>query len=204
MTSTNLMPRDRLARKRRQGRLRVWIACCAAYGVVLGAACMVSHAAWGGAPGQVADELGAIRQEVKKASGSVIKARRELAEAHTVLRAGRAVGNQPDWSVLLGLLSRELGDDVVLAECKVGPVTKDRSEPAKRAAGLGAAGLEAPLGEMRYKVVLTGFGRTQSAVSQFVLRLEQVEILEQVKLAKSSRQSFGDGEAVAFRIECML
>ena len=50
----------------------------------------------------------------------------------------------------------------------------------------------------------TGCGQSQTAVSNFVLRLERTELFDQVKLIGTSRRPFLSGSAVEFQVECFL
>jgi hypothetical protein len=60
------------------------------------------------------------------------------------------------------------------------------------------------LAQRRYGLKLSGFGRTQTSVSQFVLRLERIGIFESVRLLNSYRQAFLNDQAIAFSLECRI
>ncbi len=51
---------------------------------------------------------------------------------------------------------------------------------------------------------ISGLGRSQPAVSQFVLRLEAMHLFARVTLLDTNRETFLGGEALGFRIDCSL
>ena len=51
---------------------------------------------------------------------------------------------------------------------------------------------------------LAGVGRSQAAVSQFVLRLEQLGLFDRVTLLDTRREPFGADSAVGFRAVCIM
>jgi hypothetical protein len=64
------------------------------------------------------------------------------------------------------------------------------------------AGPAPPISRQPYTLTLRGLGRTQSAVSQFVLRLEKLGPFDRVKLIDTRREPFLENEAFAFHVEC--
>ena len=51
---------------------------------------------------------------------------------------------------------------------------------------------------------LLGLGLSQQAVSEFVLRLEEMTLFRQVKLIETRREPYLESEAIAFRIVCVF
>lgn len=204
MISTNLIPAARLAGKRRLARMRIWIRLCLTYALVLAVTVCLYRATWRTGNGAVTDELEVIRWKTANSTRSIDRLRGELCEARTALEAGRAMGDQPDWSILLALFARQLGDDIVLDECKLRLLDVDRPGTGTGAASSNDSANGIRPQQKRYRLSLSGFGRTQTAVSRFVLRLERIELLKQVRLTRSDRQAFLAGKAVAFRIECSI
>ena len=107
------------------------------------------------------------------------------------------MGEQPDWSLLLALLSRTLGDQAVLRSVGLEYAPEAFEETAPSAP-------EAPNEPPPVTLELSGLGQTQYVVSRFVLRLEQTPLFESVRLIDTRREPFLAGHAVAFRIECVL
>jgi hypothetical protein len=56
----------------------------------------------------------------------------------------------------------------------------------------------------RFTLELSGLGRSQASVSQFILRLEQLELFERVTILKTGREMFGEHESIGFRIEATI
>jgi hypothetical protein len=51
---------------------------------------------------------------------------------------------------------------------------------------------------------LGGYGKTQSAVSRFALRMDRMDLFNQVRLLRTDREQLGNGTAVAFHMKCRL
>jgi len=92
-----------------------------------------------------------------------------LAEASRQIAAARALAENPDWSLLLGMVSSDLSDDVVLERCFLAPVDSagDSDRPAQPTRP------DEQVLYQRYTLDLSGYSRSQTGVSQYVLRLEK-------------------------------
>ena len=196
MTGVNLIPAYRSDTRKRRRRLRRWAALCLGYCVLLGAAYGLCDALFGSDHRALAGEFGKAAQQIAKANRQIQGLQKELAENERLLSANRALADQPDWSLLLAVLAKTLGDQVVLKSCEVKPAW----------IGPGSAATLVPAASQATSFVLAvrGFGRSQAAVTQFVLRLERTELFKEVKLIKINRESFVTAEAVAFQLEALL
>ena len=87
------------------------------------------------------------------------------------------------------------GDDVILRRCALASTSEARS--AMRS-------IEAHAPRFGYRLELLGFGQTQAAVSQLVLKLESSSLFETVTLLETRREPYRERTAIAFRIECRI
>jgi hypothetical protein len=202
LTRVNLIPARRLEKRSRLNRLRTWAAALGIYGALLGgayAACL----AFGDDDGKVVlEKMRQSTERFRKAGKEIHGLRASLAEASSQIAASRSLAQSPDWSLLLAMVAKNLNDDVVLERCSLAPVdTGPDDKPSATPAG--AARAEEVLYQ-RYLLDLSGFAQTQTGVSQFVLRLEKSRLFEGVRLIRTQRRPFMDGQAVSFRIECAL
>jgi len=207
VTRANLIPAWRLQKRSRLTRARTWAAVLGVYGVMLGGA-YVACLAFGADDGKtVLEQMRQSTERFRKAGKEIHALRASLGEASRQIAAARALAQNPDWSLLLAMVAKNLSDEVVLERCSLAPVESGADEKpaaaAAAAAGAGAAGTEEVLYQ-RYLLDLSGFARTQTGVSQFVLRLEGSRLFESVRLIRTQTRSFMDGQAVSFRIECAL
>ncbi len=203
MGDVNLIPAERRVRRHRKARLYVWTTVCGTYILLLVVGSLTLRA-FGSSEGRsFSGRLEAVTEQAEQSNREMLELRRELAEATVALETTRAIHDQPDWSKLFVGLSDQLGGDIVLSRCQLATLTKEDEAITDGLRGrLPAKPLSVFLAECRHKLVLNGFGETQEAVSQFVLRLESIGAFDMVRLTNSSRQSFLRGEAVAFSIEC--
>ncbi len=162
------------------------------FSVLLVAACMVCHMVWGGEQEALDEGINATTEQIKGSSLAIQRLCRELEYARWNLDSCRAVGKQPDWSVPLAIVAGNLGEEVVLERCELGP-RKDVEGKEEDSADTG-----------RYVFRFKGLGKSQTAVSRFVLRLEQIDLFDRVRLIKTNRQPFLSGKAVEFQLECLF
>ena len=205
MDDVNLIPADRLAKKLRRERLRVWTIICGTY--VISLAMLVGSARffWGNAAVPVTEELNSTTERIERYNSTILDLQQRLTKATAELEAGKVISCQPDWSKLLILISDELGDEIVLRNFQLATLNKDHRDVTNNIQQLLSSSSPGVfLAERRYRLELNGFGRTQTAVSQFVLRLERMQIFDSVRLVNSYRQAFLNEEAVAFGIECNI
>jgi hypothetical protein len=106
-----------------------------------------------------------------------------------VLRANRAIGNQPNWSLLLALVADLRTDDITLHECAL---------LSEHATGSGSEDTV----DRTYRVHIGGFGVDQDAVTQFVVRMESVSLFERVKLVETRRETLFDQPRMRFLVTC--
>ncbi len=201
MKCVNLIPagrREARARRRHLRRLGAVVAVCAA--AVLGGyvACYALD------DGEGSRLLGEARGEVERlgmAHEEMRSLRRQISDARRKLAAARMRAKHPDWSLLLAMLAGHVSDELILERCCLRPV-KPGSQDAGRTP---APGGTAPGGQVeRYVLELTGLARSQTAVSQFVLRLEKSGVFREVRLVKTHRREFRNAKVVGFRVECSL
>jgi len=203
MGHVNLIPAERLNRKRRRARLYTWTVVCGAYTILLVGGSLTLRVLHATEDRSITGQLATVTQEVEQDNQTMLKLRRELAEATSALETARAIHAQPDWSKLLMGLADQLGEEIVISRCRLVTVAdgdKVITEPWSESSRVKP--LSTLLTECRHRLTLTGYGKTQESVSRFVLRLEGVGAFDLVRLASSSRQSFLDGEAAAFTVEC--
>jgi len=189
MQNVNFIPSFRLKARRSRRRLRIWIVGGIAYAATLLYAYILCVGFWSSDNDALAGEIAKADTRLEVNALRVAAVGRELGSVESVAHAEQSINNQPDWSKLLLLLSRIVGDEIVLRHCALETV-QDTNNP--RAAC------------NEYQLKLTGFGITLADVSQFVLRLEQTGLFSQVKLVKTSREPFLADSAIAFIVDCSI
>jgi Tfp pilus assembly protein PilN len=190
----NLIPAGRQLTRRYRQRAKRWVLGCAAYAALLLVVGAAVRSISGGASSAIATELEQVRAAIEQTNHSMSQLQPRLARSRTTLAASRSVGTQPDWSVLMGLVAQLLGDDTVLVSCTIEPVEQSRAatvDPSARPPD-------------RYLLRISGLGQDHTAVSAFVLRLEQTQLFQSVKLIDTRKEPFRKTQAVGFHIECAL
>jgi len=204
MADANLIPAHRRDARLRSARLRQWSTACIVYAGVLGVGYGMCRGFWIEA-GDTSRDLEEVAQQIDQSNQAIDVLSQELAAARLMLDSTLKVADQPDWSVLLALTARTLGDQIVLERCQVLESTKDDSftPSARRGRSRGRIALRHEMPDA-FTMELSGYGRSPEAVARFVLRLERTALFDKVTIRSTDRQPFRAGEAIAFEIGCTL
>jgi Tfp pilus assembly protein PilN len=147
-------------------------------------------------PSGLSDRLAARAKENAAEQAQVKDLTSQLQNSRRVLDANHAVGDQPDWSILLAMVAKMTEEKVVLRAFQVAPRVVPGSEPKP--------GSEGETDPGRFLLKIKAFAKSQDEVTAFVLRLEHEGLFEKVDLLESKSEPFGSAEAVGFRLECGL
>src|SRR5262245_5603948 len=112
MNSVNLIPPSYRDACRRRKRMRAWFTVCGGYAIVLAIAYVGGATALGDG-GSTAQELARTQQQVEELSRAAGMLKLQLRDAQIKLGVARTVGEQPDWSLLLGILGKLSDDQIV-------------------------------------------------------------------------------------------
>jgi hypothetical protein len=191
MKSLNLIPMWRRQQRRLRARRKVWVVAGCIYTLLLTVGYTGWRLAWSQDGRDLNGPLALTHHDVDAMSRSIADLRAGMGKVRKALQVNGALLGQPDFSILLALLGQLRGEEVILNRCELDAATK------------GTASLPGdPAAPPRFNVY--GYGRSQAAVTQFALRLEQAGPFQSVSVMKSNREPFLSGEAVAFRIECLF
>jgi hypothetical protein len=160
-----------------------------------------SRALWGGPDHATAQQLDDTHVQIEDTRAALSLLQPRLSDSQTTLAASRTIGDQPDFSILMSLLASLLDEETVLSEVEVYPYdpTGASMPGARRTVSLTDAESVTV-----YELRINGYGRSQSAVSEYVLRLERCGLFRKVHLLDTHKQPFLRDDAVAFRVECAL
>src|SRR5437868_396304 len=205
MQNINLIPAPRRAAKRRRVHLRRCMIGCAAWAALSAGAVCLAHAVWRVEDPQAGERLARVNDEIVRTERALSDVRLQLAKAQSSLRGNEAIAAQPDWSILLALLGKVVGEDVVLKNTHVRPGTTVRGavagapRPDARGAATPPAADSVP-----YILEATGLAENYPAANKFVLRLEASGLFSKVTLLDTAKESFMEKNKTAFRLECTL
>lgn len=200
MRCVNLIPVRRLMARQQRRHVRRCALACAVWAAMALSVCAAGSTLFSAGGDDIQSQIEKVDREIELARSMLNGTRAELATAKATLRAIDSIANQPDWSLLLALLGSATRDDVLLRSFEFAPLPPEKAiAPSKGAA---PAGRDAQ--GTRYLLKASGLGQSQPAVTQFVLRLEDMGLFSRVTLLDTSREPFLDGQATGFRIECVL
>src|SRR5687767_14402437 len=110
MKSINLIPAPRRDAKRRRKHRMICGVTCGAYGVLLAGAVGAAHLALSSASESLDKRLAATDSDIQRFQRQETELRSELAMARATIEANRTVAEQPDWSIVLALLAKTIGE----------------------------------------------------------------------------------------------
>lgn len=194
MKGVNLIPQSLRAARSRRRRMRRWTLACAAYGAALLMSCAVIRGLWSSDSRTLNSDIAATAHRIDDANRMIAGLRVQVADLQEKSRTSTAIADQPDWSILLAALSATTDEELVLREVRLGPA------PGSGAGNRNAA--DALYATRKYQLALRGVARSAAGSSKFVTRLEQMQFFDEVKLLRTSRETFLNGQAVGFEIEC--
>lgn len=148
--------------------------------------------------GRVQQDVDQGRRDLALVSGEMTRLQRELDGA-------RAVGEHPDWSVVLGLIAGvQQGREVVLEHALLSPVlATTQGHPASRRRRPETRVQDPPV-PMGYQVMLSGLARTELDASRFALGLEAVGAFDRVTLVSTRARPIESATYTAFEIRIEL
>lgn len=199
MLAINLLPIYRREARQRRVLRRWWLWTCAGYTTALFLIALVIISIIPTQIGVSEAELDRLTESVAHTQHTIADYNPKLDQARRTLRANLSVRSQPDWSLLLMLLSKVAGDEVVLRRCQLDPVE------AVASAGEGAKPTaQKHQNPTSYTLRLSGLARTQAQTSQFLLRLEETGLFETVRLINTSGSRIDEVDVSAFELVCSL
>jgi len=191
--AVNLLPASRLDALRRRIRVRAWSGIIGGFGVVLGLTYFIAQFAWYYDRPELEQAVDEAVSKNKAISSDVVRLRDRVRAASEQLHATRAIGNLPDWSVLLAAIDRATGDYIVLDRVAVASETTQVPSPPDTKAAAKTL--------VTTSVSLSGIGTNASRVSEFSLRLEETDLFLEVEIVGGKRRNDGHNE---FSMICRL
>ncbi|CAN5852102.1 hypothetical protein BH11PLA1_BH11PLA1_12200 [soil metagenome] len=209
MNGVNLIPQRVRTQRARAARTRAWGALSLAYAVLVGSGCVLASVNEHPAQ-ETRAEIDDLRARAAFLAEKGAAAQIDAATLDRQIAAVREVAIHPDWSILLRHLASVRGPGVVLDALTLSPVLPGASaRPATNQAASAGAPLLRPR-PVGYTLMISGTALGQSAVSDFVLRLEDAHVFEKVTLLQSSVKDAKQAAAaatapidqVAFTLQC--
>lgn len=206
----NLLPPNRRRELRLHRRLHVWMVLGAAYGIATIGACITLAAGEPVIDRHETTELTALTREADVLKEETSQHKKNIAAENRRKQGADLVKDHPDWSTLLELLAQTRGDEIVLESLDVKPVegvsvaAMPTAPPASNDAKADAKPTGKPAHPVAYDVRLTGFAKTQTAVTDFADRLQKCNVFDLVKLERSSARASGGLPVIDYTILCHL
>jgi Fimbrial assembly protein (PilN) len=204
MNGVNLIPAARREMWRKNARVRVWMCVAPLCASILAGAYGYLRMSWETSTDAFAADVAKADAQIKAVETETAKARAKADSQRPVLSAAKAVGEQPDWSLLLAMLASSLGDQAVLSSCVLEPAPEPAAPSLKPGAKPDAPPPKDSARPARFTLALTGLAGSQDAVALMVTSLESKKVFDNVTIVEARRATLSGHDAVNFRIECVL
>lgn len=205
MIGINLIPESVVLAKRRRRRLRLWsivlLATMAVAALPVGVEITRQH--------QVLTLKGERRQvevDIKSTRETLNRAGSEIRTLEAQMARSDALRTKRPWSRLLGMLSRNMPDEMWLLSVATDPAVPARGDrdltpkkSSKNARGHEptVVTLEAPRA-----LALEGYAQEYRNLYEFMSRLKQANVFREVTLTRATDEPVFDANAVRFKILC--
>lgn len=199
MKSLNLIPERRRLAQRLSRRKRSWMFAAGAYALVAigGAYFALPHS--GRDEDAIMRDLTKLRAEAAQIDKQLKSSREAAGAAQKQLTAANAVGEQPDWSILLTKLAEERGTEVVLESVELATVqVQDKPKPDAKP----KSGGKPPAPRETIMLKLAGATRSPDEAYVFARRLEQTGLFAQARVLETRPRDLLGEQVSGFRIEC--
>lgn len=143
-------------------------------------------------------DVDTARKDLAQVSGEMTRLQREL-------DAARAVGEHPDWSIVLSLVAKaQRGRQVMLEHVSLAPVLTKAAPAAPGKRKRQEVKEQDPPVPIGYEVLLSGLAKTELDASRFALGLEKVGAFDRVTLVSTRAREVDDASYTAFEIRVEL
>ncbi len=171
MSSSNLMSAATRTRLLKHDRRHLWMGCLGGYFALLGVGAVLTaitlRAEVTVAPATV---ITAEQQAAKKDEKlSSIKA--QLAAMQVKAATDKAIGQHPDWSILLGILAQARGETIDMSMVSIAPAVLPGGTKRTTAR------------PTRYALRIGGLAADHASLTSFILRIEKLSIFDKVVLS---------------------
>lgn len=171
--------------------------------VVLAASGATGVAIVAGVPGEerrVTEGIVENRRLAVEADASAAAARARAAAASRTIEARKAVGEHPDWGLLIERLAGAAGASMAVEEVVITLGTVEAPKPPT------TDGKPIPKAALkrRWVVAVSGIVPRQSTVAQLVAAVEAWGLFDRVKLVESKARTISKLDAVGFKIEGVI
>ncbi len=193
MKSVNLLPKPILAQRTRRIRRTIWTRSLLAYCIVLLAAVLAVEGVLIEPTEALEAQSLAVASDIA-ANEARLALQQELKESLVAeLAVLTEIHGQPDWSVLIRHISEHRGEGVAIRSVRVALAAQSASQitPSQLARG-------------PYRVEMSGLARTQSDVTEYMVRLERAGLLGEIRLQGTSPTRVGDETAFVFSLQARL
>jgi Tfp pilus assembly protein PilN len=191
----NLVPETYRRRRLLRRAISRWVVGGSVYALMIGLVWTTYAATGARAFRALLEEQTELTTREKDVKDALNQTRRQLSDANLRRQVAMQLRNRPDWSILLRLLSDQLGDDVTLRDLSLARPAAAKDNQAKELQFLGPDAAT---------LTIRGIGTSQQAVSQFALRLQRQGLFTDVNMTRSGRETFGKLSGIGFELQCSL
>lgn len=202
MIPVNLMPSHRIAARARRASVRAWCVGLSIYaGAIAGVGVLVNLPTNGASP-RLQAELARLDQAAQRSGDANTRLTAVVADQRRRLDAARAVGEHPDWSVLLEHLARARGGRTTLEQVELkreSATITPKPDPAPRGAKPGK-----PLVRTSHALLIAGHAATPGAVFEYARALESLGVFDAVLVKDTRNASLGSMPTTRFEIRATI
>lgn len=204
MMPINLIPLERRLARRVGRARRAWLVALGVYAGLTAAACLVVHLPVHADAPRVRADLERLAERLDLAERAVAVVEKSIGEKRTRLAAARAVGEHPDWSLLMESVARARKGEIVLENFDLTTTRVEVKAPAQSAGASTPKAGAKPKTKVVYVIKLIGYSPAPGGVFAFARGLEEMGVFEQVAVKDTRAVALGSMPTTRFEIQATI
>jgi len=141
----------------------------------------------------IAQKIKNAKEKISDENSQLKKIERHVLISEKSLVANQQLQNQPNWSILLKLVSIQMSDDIILIRCNLSPYFNNHKKTTQKQRE-----------PKRYYFIIEGQAKNQGEINDFILKIEKIKIFDRVDLVGSKKSNFSGIKSIHFILKCHL
>lgn len=203
MKPINLIPIEHVRQRRQRRIARRWAVGVGVYAFTVLAVCLLVNVPVSAGGSTTSTDLARLSEQLERAEKDKARLEKQVAQKRGSLAAAKAVGEHPDWSLLLESVARVRAGEVVLESFDLNTVKVEIKPPATRS-GSASKPPAQPKFKTSYTVKIIGYATAPGSVFGYARRMEGLGVFEQVSVKDTRATPLGSMPSTRFEIHASI
>lgn len=206
MKPINLIPIEHVRRRRQRRIARRWAIGVGLYALAVLVVCVLINVPASADGSTTRADLARLSQQLGRAEKDKASFEKQVAQKRSSLAAAKAVGDHPDWSILLESVARVRTGEIVLESFDLA-TQKTEIKPSAPPSGSASSAAKPPAPskfKTSYTIKLIGYAPAPGSVFGYARRMEGLGVFEQVSVKDTRATPLGSMPSTRFEIHASI